>query len=292
MLSFSLIIPTINRKKELENLLESIKNIQYNELEEIIVIDQNENNLIDDVVEKYKKILPIQHYKVNFKGTSKAKNYGAKMAKGDIINFPDDDSQILPQTLSTVNEMFKEKKEYSVICGKIEDKEEKQNILNFKNKNVKVNFSNLYQTTIECNMFFKRKEFLKVGMFDPNLGIGKYYGAEEGADLVCRMLYKKIKIYYINETFFYHPNKKREEDIEKYYRYGLGTGGFARKHLKEYKCIIPFIYLTLKNVKSFFLIFISFIKRDKYMINKQIHSIKGRMKGLLGSENSEGSNNT
>lgn len=118
MLSFSLIIPTINRKKELENLLESIKNIQYNELEEIIVIDQNENNLIDDVVERYKKILPIQHYKVNFKGTSKAKNYGAKMAKGDIINFPDDDSQILPQTLSTVNEMFKEKKEYSVICGK------------------------------------------------------------------------------------------------------------------------------------------------------------------------------
>ena len=47
MLSFSLIIPTINRKIELENLLESIKNIQYNELEEIIVIDQNENNLID-----------------------------------------------------------------------------------------------------------------------------------------------------------------------------------------------------------------------------------------------------
>ena len=282
MYSFSIIIPTINRKKELEKLLESISNLSYKELNEVIIVDQNENNLIDDIVNKYKEKLPIKHYKVEFIGASRARNYGAKKATGEILNFPDDDSQMLENTLSIINKRFREKQDCIAICGKIEDRENKENILRFLNKETYVSFLNLYNTTIECNLFIKKEEFIKIGMFDENLGIGTYYGAEEGADLICRLLYKKKKIFYINKTLFYHPNKKQETNMKKYYSYGIGTGGFAKKHIKEYRSLIPLIYLVLKDIKSIALIIKNFIVNNKLLVDKNVNLIKGRNKGFLG----------
>lgn len=281
MYSFSIIIPTINRKKELEKLLESISILNYKRLNEVIIVDQNKNNLIDDIVNKYKEKFVIKHYKVDFIGASKARNFGALKATGEILNFPDDDSQMIENTLETINKKFIEKQECIAICGKIEDRESKENILRFFNKDSYVSFLNLYNTTIECNLFIKKDEFIKIGMFDENLGIGTYYGAEEGADLICRLLYKKKKIFYINETLFYHPNKKKEPNMKKYYSYGLGTGRLAKKHIREYKRIIPLIYLILKDIKSIGLIVKNFIINEKLLVDKNINLIKGRNKGFL-----------
>ena len=166
--TFSIIIPTINRKIEVQQLLESICKINYEKISEIIIIDQNKENFLEEIVNKYKKIVPIVHKRVNFKG----------------------------------------------------------------------------------------------------------------ADIFCRLLYQKEKMLYIPETFFYHPNKKREENMDKYYSYGLGTGKFAKKHLKEYKKVIPFIYWILKNVKSILLIMIGKIKKDNYIVERNISLIKGRRNGF------------
>lgn len=280
MLSFSIIIPTINRKIELENLLKSIADIKYEKLKEVIVVDQNKNGLIDNIINDYKQILSIKHYKVEFKGASKARNYGALRASGDILNFPDDDSKILENSLQIINDTFEKKNECIAICGKIEDEQNKQNILSFLKKDTYVNFLNLYNTTIECNLFIKRKEFLKAGMFDENLGIGTYYGSEEGADLVCRLLYNKKKIYYLRDVLFYHPNKKKENNMDKYYSYGLGTGRFAKKHIIQYRKLIPYIYMHLKNIKSVILILRNFIAKDKLLVRKNVSLIKGRKKGF------------
>ena len=122
---------------------------------------------------------------------------------------------------------------------------------------------------------------MKIGMFDENLGIGTYYGAEEGADLFCRLLYKNKKIFYKNEIFFYHPNKKQEKNIKKYYSYGLGTGRLAKKHIKEYRSLIPLFYLVLKNIKSISLIIKNIVVDNKLLVNKNINLIKGRNKGFI-----------
>lgn len=284
MFSFSLIIPTINRTQELEKLLRSIKNLKYNNIKEVIVVDQNKTELIDEIIKKYTNVLPLKHCKVDFKGAARARNYGAKFATGEILNFPDDDSKFLEHTLTIVDDYFNKYPEYSIICGKIEDNKSQVNILKFKSKDTKVRFSNLYNTTIECGLFIKREEFFKIGMFDNNLGIGTYYGAEEGADLVCRFLYEHKKIMYTAKTLFYHPNKKCEENMEKYYRYGLGTGRLAKKHIKVYKSIIPVVYLLLKDVKSICLLIKSFLCRNKQMVNKNLNLIKGRHKGFFSKK--------
>ena len=51
MKTFSIVIPTIGREKELEKLLESIKQQNYKKFE-VIIVDQNQDNRLTKVVKK------------------------------------------------------------------------------------------------------------------------------------------------------------------------------------------------------------------------------------------------
>lgn len=220
MYAISLIIPTIGRKEEVENLLQSILELNYSNIAEIIIVDQNEENFLEEIVKRFEKKLNILHLRVNFKGAAKARNYGVKYATGDILGFPDDDSCILKNTLMRVNELLAKDSELIAIFGKATDPSNKTNIISYINYTSYIKFSNLYRTTIECSIFIRKQEFIKIGMFDEELGIGTYFGSEEGADLICRLLYKKYKMLYVPEDFYYHPNKKNEKNMKKYYSYG------------------------------------------------------------------------
>lgn len=281
MKKISLVIPTIEREIEINNILNSICNQNYENLE-VIVVDQNKKINIDETINKYKNKLNIFHYKVDFQGASKARNFGAHKATGEIINFPDDDCILVDGALKYVNEYFEKNIDVDAVFGKIKDNKSNKDILYFKNKDTKVKKSNVYQTTIEANMFIKINVFKKIGMFDENLGIGTYYGAEEGADLICRLLYQNYNLQYKVKVFFYHPHKRNEELYERVYSYGLGFGGFMYKHIKEYKKIYPVIlYFILKISKNILCILYGIISLNKKKIKYNFYAIKGKLKGFL-----------
>ena len=131
--TFSIIIPTINRRIEAQQLLESICKLNYEKISEIIIVDQNKENFLEEIVNKFKKIVPIVHKRVEFKGAAKARNYGAEYANGDILVFPDDDSTILENTLTIVNDMFNEYFNIVAVFGKVSDYNEKVDIINYLN---------------------------------------------------------------------------------------------------------------------------------------------------------------
>lgn len=276
----SIVIATINRKKEISYLLDSIEMQKYDNLE-IIIVDQNKKIDLTDVINKYKESLPIQHYKVNFKGVARARNYGAEKATGEIINFTDDDSEYVSDLLEFVNNTFKNETKIDAIFGGVKDKNSDSSILKFKKQNTKVRKFNIYQTTIEGTMFIKLDVFKKSGMYDEMLGVGTYFGAEEGADLVCRLLYEKYNLQYYSKIFVYHPNKRNEELVKRAYKYNLGFGAFVYKHIKKYKKIYPaFIFLILKNIKSIYLIIIGLITNNKCKIRYSCYCLAGRKQGI------------
>ena len=281
---FSIIIPTINRKKELDDLLESITKIDYSNILEVIIVDQNKRDFLTDIIEKYKKVLTLKYYNVNFKGVSKARNYGAKYASGEILSFPDDDSTVLKDTFSRVNEEFDKNEKLSAIFGKVVDKDSKMDIIHYINHSAKVKYSNLFRTAIECSFFIKKEEFIKIGGFDEKLGLGVYYGFDEGADIFLRLMYKKREMRFVNEAFFYHPNKKEEINNDKYYKMGLGNAGLAKKHWKRYKKVIPYIYLILKILKSNILMIKGRLTNNKILLERNRILIKGRMDGIKSKE--------
>ena len=99
----SLVLSTYGRIDDVDNFLKSIST-QTRKPGEIIIIDQNEDNILGDLISKWKQELNLIHKRVDFKGASKSRNYGAREAKHSLIAFPDDDC-LYPQ--STIEQIIK-----------------------------------------------------------------------------------------------------------------------------------------------------------------------------------------
>ena len=83
----SVIIPTYKREDKLLNCLESVRNSTYKNLE-IIVVNDDPQTSVAHIAGKYGKV--IQHKQQTLQ--TYARNEAAKVAKGDLFFFVDDDN--------------------------------------------------------------------------------------------------------------------------------------------------------------------------------------------------------
>lgn len=272
--SFSLILATVNRKKEVEEFLKSIIFVNYPlEKIEIIVIDQNKDDILKDIILKYNKKLNIIHIKSKEVGLSKNRNKGLEIATCDIVAFPDDDCKYLKNTLLEVDKNFNNNKELDCIIGRIIDQDGLDCIKKWSKKFEKITPKNFYTKMSSITMFKKNKNVLK---FDENLGAGAKFGSSEDADILYRMLKKGKEIYYDPRIVLFHPRGKDNFSSEKAYSYGLGHGVFIRKNLDINTIKIYFMGLVLINMR----ILKSIIFLDNKSMLIWINSLKGRIKGI------------
>ena len=263
-LYLSIIIPTIGRKDDLRNLLNSIVNSKLNIKYEVIVIDQNKD-LIDDIIEEFKNLLPIFNHKVNFIGLSKAKNYGAFVASGNIVCFPDDDAEFCTNTIDIALKYLFEKRA-DCVFGKCVDKNTgMDSICKFETNETFLNLHNFEGRFVEATMFTYTK-LIKEYPFDENMGAGTLFGSQEGYDLVYRLLSDGKKLFYSPCIVFYHPNKvnskSTKDEIKRAFFYSCGFGYLCKKHnlIKKFKKRFRIIRLTLP--------FIYFIMHRKFKYYK------------------------
>jgi len=109
----SIVIPTKNRHEKLEKLLFSILK-QTMRVNEIIIVDDSDNLKTKKLVERLQSYfseagITIRHFmssKDDVKSISRARNFGAKMAKGDIVIFLDDDVIINEDYIEKILEVF------------------------------------------------------------------------------------------------------------------------------------------------------------------------------------------
>lgn len=286
-MKFSLIIPTINRIEELENLLISIKNNTYKDYE-IIIVDQNPKGYLDTIIKKFKgQFKNFIYCNVDFKGAARARNYGVKYATGDIVNFPDDDSEYTYDLLENVKRYFDNKNIDSVFGVTIDKKTKKYSCLKFLNNECKVCRENMFKTTIEATMFIKRKVFNNIGGYDETLGVGTKYGSDEGADLVLRLLYKEYSLYFSPNLIFYHPNKESKKDnsiITRGYTYGMGFGRLTAKHKYIYGYKVLEKRYKISILKCIVKIILGAIKFDDFAVKYNKSILKGRVKGFNESK--------
>ena len=254
----SVIIPTIGRSAEINLLLKSIclTNIPINE---VIIVDQNCNTIIDDVVKIFDGEINILHLKVDFRGASKARNYGTLFATGEYICFPDDDAEFLGNTIEKALNII-ERENVQVVFGRCVDRNNNNSVSKFVNHEGYLTLRKYEGMFVESTIFINKSLFLRY-LFDEKLGVGTLHGAEEGHDLVLRLLNDKIRIFYSPDLLFYHPSKilthTNEEEIRRAFYYRSGYGRLCRKHrltskwLKRFsKVSIYIIYLAVFNNKK------------------------------------------
>lgn len=270
-IKLSIIVPTIGRTKELEMLLASIQEAKLSFDYEILLIDQNPVGFLSHLISHF-SILPIKHINVEFKGLSKAKNYGLKEALGQYVCFPDDDCKVFSNTFTFAFQIL-ENTGADLVFGKCLDAEGKDSVLNFKTTAGFLDSDNMLGGFVEATVVAK-KEVFNHYKFDETMGAGAFFGAEEGFDWLYRILTQSsYKAYYSPEIKFYHPqvilSKGDYASINRVFKYSCGAAYLCVKH-RFYKRYYKRLLMTTVATMVY-----RFVNTGKY------HYYKSETLGLL-----------
>jgi glycosyltransferase involved in cell wall biosynthesis len=102
--AFSVIVPTYERQAHLPKLLDCLARQTFPDFE-VILVDQSASRW--EVPDEYSS-LDILYEHSDLKGTSRARNLGAWLARGDVLAFTDDDCQPEPDWLKNAARYFKD----------------------------------------------------------------------------------------------------------------------------------------------------------------------------------------
>ena len=105
---FSLIIPVYNRPEEVDELLESLSQSDYNGDFEIVIVEDGSSLPCEDVVHKYDSKLTISYYYKENSGPGNSRNFGMKKARGDYFIIFDSDCIIPKSYLTEVDKALKQ----------------------------------------------------------------------------------------------------------------------------------------------------------------------------------------
>jgi len=229
---FSLIVATVDRSAELERFLSSLESQTYRDFK-LIVVDQNPDDRLLPILARYRGAFSITRV-YSERGASRARNVGIKHATGAIVAFPDDDCQYPPNLLDTVAQLFRAHPEIDGLTGRSVDRRGNETVSRFDNARGSIDRFNVWARAVEFCMFIRRCSMEDV-WFDEDLGVGAstIFWADEGIDLLLRLLDRGATILYDPEVVVLHPSpipSYDERAITRAYKYGCGRGRVLRKH--------------------------------------------------------------
>jgi glycosyltransferase involved in cell wall biosynthesis len=230
-LNLSIIVPVYNRPTEIDELLESLTEQDFQEDFEVIIVEDGSENTAEKVVEKYTSQLEIKYFYKSNSGPGASRNYGMQRAMGNYFIILDSDVIVPPQYLSEVKKALTTN--YTDAFGGPDASHE-----SFSNLQKAINYS---MTSLLTTGGIRGKK-KSVGKFQPrsfNMGISKKafeitqgfadYRAGEDIDLTFRLWKNGFKTQLIEKAFVYH---KRRSTISQFFKQTFAFGT-ARPQLNK-----------------------------------------------------------
>ena len=209
----SIIVSTYSTKRinDFQNLLKSIRNQSYQNIEIVISVDENK-----ELYHKIEKLIPEieKNIKIIFnprnEGLAHSRNIGVKNADGDIIAFVDDDAILFPDWAESIVKTF-DGNNIGAVAGDIIPLWENNNMSWFPRElfwmiSCSYSMTPDHKCEVErgfgTNMAFRKDIFYKVGMFDSEFGINgeKWTGGED------TIMFLKVKDN--GDKVFFNPDAK------------------------------------------------------------------------------------
>jgi len=273
----SLILATVDRQAEVEHFMEKLDGQTYRNFE-LIVIDQNSDDRLAPLVDRYKEKYAVRRLR-SARGLSKARNVGLRHAKGDIVSFPDDDCWYDPGLLDKVVSEFARNPELAILTGRTIDDGGKDVASKFDTAAGNVDKLNVWRRSVSCSIFLKKEATEAIGEFDEEIGVGAktIYRSGEETDYLLRAL-NRFLVYYDPGLTVRHPNPLAAFTppiIRRAYQYGCGFGRVVAKHrypvwFKLKSLLKPFVGTMLFGTSLQ-------ISKSRYYWN----SFRGRLRGML-----------
>lgn len=226
-MKFSLIVATIGREDALRLLFHSLAEQQRFDFE-VIVVDQSQASGIPSVVAEFATRFPIRHIPMNERGACRGRNRGLEIATGQIIAFPDDDCTYPLGVLDRVAVIFDTRPEIDALTTRAET------MGRCDTRGGRIDRSNLLLRCVEFTLFTRRERLGNL-RFDEQIGpgAGTPWGADDGPDLMLRMLDRGLHLEYFPEIVILHPDPTTVYDVatmRRSYSYACGRGRLYRKY--------------------------------------------------------------
>ncbi|GEP50866.1 glycosyl transferase family 2 [Flavobacterium noncentrifugens] len=104
---YSLIIPVYNRPNEVDELLESLSELEFSDGFEVVIVEDGSFERCDHIIEKHNSNLKISYYYKENSGPGDSRNFGMKKAKGDYFLIFDSDCIIPKKYLNEVDQALR-----------------------------------------------------------------------------------------------------------------------------------------------------------------------------------------
>lgn len=232
-LSFSVIVPVFNRPQEIEELLESLSNQDFQKDFEVLIIEDGSTIECKDVVAKFQSKLTIQYHCKENSGPGESRNSGMHKAQGNYFIFLDSDVILPKQYLSEVSKQLETN--YTDAFGGPDTAHPKFTILQKA-----INYSmTSYLTTGGL-----RGHKNSTGKFQPrsfNMGISKEafeitqgfskMRVGEDIDLTFRLWEQGFETQYIDNAYVYH---KRRSTLKQFFNQTYDFGNARPMLTKRY----------------------------------------------------------
>ncbi len=108
MAKYSIIVPVYNRPDEVDELLQSLAQQTFRDME-VIIVEDGSSLPCENVVHRYAGKLPLRYYTKENSGPGPTRNFGAEHSQGDWLIFLDSDCVAPPDFLCAVEEELKRK---------------------------------------------------------------------------------------------------------------------------------------------------------------------------------------
>ena len=233
--AFSVIVPTLGRSTELVPLLASLKAQTIANIE-VIVVDQNADDRLAAVLATHGSGLCLQHLRTpDARGLSRGRNAGWRASRGAYVIFADDDCWYPNDLFQRAQRAF-DVTRADIVCGRAADLSGRSINGRFEDTPQRVTRDNVWTTSIEWTVFFKRDVLARIDGYDEGIGVGAStpWQAAEGQDILLRALSAGFEITFDPTLFGHHPELdiKTPDDamLRKARAYGRGMGFVLRKH--------------------------------------------------------------
>ena len=252
----SVIIPSYNSERTIENCLDSIETQSFRGEYEIIVADSSADRTAEIVSARYEKVNLIRFDKKTDPGT--ARNAGMSKAKGEIYAFIDSDCVATLNWLENIGRAHKSK--YRVVGGAVRNGNSESDTVGLAGYIAEFREFLPGRPAGEvshiptCNISYKKEVFVEYGLFE-----GKYYPQE---DLLYNHMIGKQgeKVFFDPSIEVYHTHRSELQPfIRHQFRIGNTTpkvlkvsnlpGSFVAKHPLPWAVLVPLLPL-IKFVKT------------------------------------------
>jgi 2-beta-glucuronyltransferase len=245
--TISLILCTIGRSRELERLLTSLLDQTFQDFE-IILVDQNPDGYLDSIIKKFAAKLSMSRVKSE-KGLSKARNVGLRLARGDIVCFPDDDCWYRQTTLENAVNFLAENRNFDLLLGRTIDSDERESLSQFRSTSGPISKWIVWSSGNSNTLFVRREVARQIGGFDESLGVGATtpFQSGEESDFVLKALEEGKQAVFNRDHVVHHDQvdaKIGELQIRRAWNYSPGFGRVLRKHQ------FGFFYLLYRTVRT------------------------------------------